>query len=153
MGKKYKNGQDPVFETKVIVTMLAQGDEKEAAAYFGNMDMASMMHAIDDGDMIGSFQVSSVLELAEHEVVPALEAVGNDGAFFDAEDEPFPRLKTEDPDARILRTQIDQGWSSESLSLQQRRFISRMGLSETFARWLEGEAEVENSMVADDFEP
>ena len=149
----YLNEQDPVFEVKLVVTLIAQ-DASQAAleADICAMSLAQIAEAMDEGDMVGNMALASCAHLPENQVSAALEAVGNDGEFFNhGADDAFPQgAKREDADGRILRLQVDQGWNSVSLGIQQKRFIEEVGLQDAFADWLERAARLENEMSNDD---
>ncbi|MEP3669959.1 MAG: hypothetical protein ABJN42_24885 [Roseibium sp.] len=147
--KEYLNGQYPTFEVHLGVTLIAQGtDQATLAQELQEMSLADIGEAIFEGDMAGQFRAISFEHLAEDQVSAALQDLGNDGEFFNhGAEEIFPQgAKRDDPEGRVLRAQIEQGWSSQSMALQQKRFIEEVGLSHAFANWLEKEAEAENAM-------
>ena len=56
-----------------------------------------------------------------------------------------PAVNEVEPAGRILRTQIDQGWTTGTLEMLSRRFIEVNGLSAEYASYLEEQAMFENS--------
>lgn len=52
------------------------------------------------------------------------------------------------PSARILNTQMEQGWSTQTLEMLSRRFIEQSGLAAQYASFLEEQAREENDISA-----
>ncbi|MBW3243435.1 hypothetical protein KUV57_12245 [Epibacterium sp. DP7N7-1] len=57
-----------------------------------------------------------------------------------------PLIAEEDPAARILRAQLEQGWTTETLEMLSRRFIETKDMSAEYAEFLEGQAALENGV-------
>lgn len=64
---------------------------------------------------------------------------------------PGKSTETLEPAGRILRSQMEQGWSVATLELLSRRFIEKSGLSGAYADFLENQA-IEENREHDDFE-
>lgn len=64
----------------------------------------------------------------------------------------MPDSDTVKPEAagRILRSQIEQGWSTQILEMLSRRFIEQAGLSDDYAEFLEDQAKEENAEALQD---
>ena len=144
----YENGAEPVWKATIVVTVLAQSpDGEDLRNMHRDMGLAEIAEAIDTGDMIGSVSMPMFRALPEERVVPELLEMGNDGEFFNMdEDGHFEEPAwTDEPDAQILRLQIERSWDALSLQLMQKKFIEKMGLTQDFAYFLVDEAEQERS--------
>ncbi|MCW3782992.1 hypothetical protein [Defluviimonas salinarum] len=144
---EYSKGQEPVLKATIRVTVLAQ--ETDPVAFgdaLSSMSLEDIGREIDVGLWIGESQVIALQALPEDRVVPELVAMHNDGEFFNCdEDARFeaPDRKPE-PEGQILRAQVAQGWSSETMAMLQSRFLDEVGLKQEFADWLDDRAAEEN---------
>jgi hypothetical protein len=145
-----------VHEIQILVTV--QGQDPDPAAlteWVRGLSLAELDHHMNEGELIGRTKLVSSETLPHDQVGPRLKDLANDGAFFNLEDTDFDvDAKKNDASGRILNVQMAQGWSTESLEMQSRRFIEKMGLSDTYARFIEDQAREENDLASDmDDEP
>lgn len=74
----------PIFKTAITITVLGEFESRGAAqAWFDNANPYTILNEMDDGDLVGQTSVGEVEEVPESDVESELEAVGNDGTFFD----------------------------------------------------------------------
>ena len=149
--------ESTVHEVQILVTVQGQDESREGLTnWISGMRLADLEDQMAQGELIGRSKVISSETLPVDQVGPRLKDLANDGAFFNLdEDTDFDTdAKKEDPSGRILNVQIAQGWSTETLEMQARRFIEKMGLTDTYARFIEDQAREENDLAAEmDDEP
>lgn len=145
---------EAVFEAKITVTVLGQGEAGEPETFANAMECMSLedLHSsMMEGDLIGGHALASIEEIAPGQVHHRLLKVGNDGTFFgsfDLDEDVVEADETAEEGAgRILRAQIAQGWTTETLELLARTFIEEAGLTQAYANFLEVRAAEENEMV------
>lgn len=139
-----------VFEFKIVVTVMGEAnDVPDFIENYDGMSLSEIGSLIDEGELIGSIEAISLEEINTDQVAHRLQSLGNDGTFFDMEEEYPKSAPVDDPAGRILRAQMSQGWSNETLEMLGRRFIDEAGLSSAFAAFLESQAAEENNMSQD----
>jgi len=144
--------EDRIFEAKIVVTVMGEAEDAGSfGAEIAGMSLSEVERTINNGEMIGSVGRPLVEQIETDQVANCLEDLGNDGAFFDlADDEAYPKgAEREEPAGRILRAQMAQGWSTETLEALGRDFIEQAGLSAAYAAFLEAHADEESEMSAD----
>lgn len=78
----------PVQRVTLAVTLLLEAETPSAAAdQVQALNLCEIDRQIDTGDWIGQFEVSGYTQIHPDNVKPALEAMGNDGTFFDLLDQ------------------------------------------------------------------
>jgi hypothetical protein len=155
-GTQNKPDLDPVFEAKIIVTVMGQASQSvDFKSELDGYSLADISRSIYEGDLIGDWKTASVEEMASDQVYHHLDDLRNDGEFFNMDGEGFPTGGERDDSAgRILRAQINQGMSSADLEEKSRAFIEEMGLSSAYAAFLETPApEADTSPIEDGIEP
>lgn len=136
-----------VFEGQILVTVMGQAEsETEFSSWISSVDLRTIAREMDEGDLVGQSRVVFTEHLSATQVGPRLRDLANDGEFFnygEAEFDPdAPKVRAE---SRISQSQEAQGWSTETLESLSRQFIENMGLSDTYAAYLEAVAAEENS--------
>lgn len=136
---------DPVFEAKIVVTVL--GRDTDAAALksdLAGMTLEQLARAMDTEDLIGRKELVSIEELPADQVGARLRAVSNDGKFFDDDATSFPQGERNSIEDRIEEAQAQTGLDTEELEGLSREFIEKMGLGDAYAAFLEERADHEH---------
>ncbi|WP_154667699.1 hypothetical protein [Leisingera caerulea] len=131
-----------IYEGKIIVTCMGDAENLEAfETWVSSLSLEQLGREINEGELLGAMNLASAEEVPAADIVSRQVALGNDGTFFDSQSEPQKKV---DPNGRILRSQMEQGWSNETLEMLGRRFIEETGMSNAFAAYLEQQAAAEN---------
>lgn len=79
-----------IYETKVEITVYSRGpidrDPPGKDAY-GRTLLGDILEGMTDGDLVGDWNVGESVPVPPNEVRDRLEAIGNDGDFFDEEED------------------------------------------------------------------
>jgi hypothetical protein len=143
---------DSVQEIQILVTV--QGQDEDPAAFTDwvrGLSLSDLEHHMEDGELIGQSRIIFSETLPPDQVGPRLKDLANDGTFFNLDEEASfdPNAKKHNSSSRILNAQMAQGWDTETLEMLSRRFIDAMGLSDTYARFIEDQAREENELSSD----
>lgn len=142
---------DPVQEVTLLVTVLGQADgPRSLANWVSGLRLEDIAREMDVGELVGTVRVIGSLEIPPAEVRTRLEAVGNDGTFFEGVGQTG---KVEPVADRISELRDQQGWSAASMEHLAANFIRDAGLERAFLAHLEAQAEKENQYTGADFEP
>lgn len=134
----YENGEDPVFEAKIVVTVIGQA--KNEAAFRTRMtedSLGKISLDMNTLDLVGTRKIAALENLPEKQVPARLKALGNDGEFFNTKEASFTSDEDlTDPGGRILETQMDQGLSNATMEMLAREFIEQSDMSHAYAEFL-----------------
>lgn len=141
----------PVHEAKLVITVLG---EAESAGVFENfiasLSLEDLAREMDDGELIGASAMVGAIEIPPGQVRRHLEAVGNDGSFFEG----IPQADAERSlDRAIELVRGDQGWNDDTMARLATDFIMKSGLQAAFLAHLEEQAAEENAFSMDDMTP
>jgi hypothetical protein len=152
-----------VFEAKIIVTCMGGAtSEAEFQEWLTAVSLERLAIEMDEGSLLGQHRLVSTEKAPPEELVSRQVALANNGSFFeppevdeDGEEIEIPQVEQvkSDPAGRILRAQLEQGWTSETLEMLGRRFIEGIGMSNAFAAFLEAQAQAENESSLDGQDP
>ncbi|MEY8802144.1 hypothetical protein AB9K35_17845 [Leisingera sp. XS_AS12] len=138
MGRDLKDG----FEAKILVTYISDTISlKDLEAWRKTPNLRELAEEIIEGEPQGVFDVVSVEQIPVAELTSRRAALNDCAPLLDGP--LIPQAKTESA-GRILRSQMEQGWSNETLEMLGRRFIEEIGMSSAFAAYLEQQAAAEN---------
>jgi hypothetical protein len=74
----------PVHKATITVTVfLSEPDLDAACERLRESSLKDIAYEMDEGDMVGAYQVVKVEQVTPDRVKAELEAVGNDGTFFE----------------------------------------------------------------------
>jgi hypothetical protein len=77
----------PVFKATMTVTFLFEANSEEGAnAAVAYVEPETVIDLMTTGDWIGGVKMSTAEEIPGEKVKAELQAIGNDGEFFDLED-------------------------------------------------------------------
>jgi hypothetical protein len=141
--------KDPVFETKVVVTLSGQaGSKADFDALIGSLSLSDMEDEMSEGELVGTMATMVTSEIPPDQVRARLQELGNDGEFFNMDGEGYlDGDPLYDPSGRMLAAQIEQGWSNATMEKLGREFIDQAGLSHAFADFLEQRQSEENEIA------
>lgn len=140
-----------VHEVKVLVTVMGEDRSLEDLSnWVSGLSLSQLEEEMDGGELIGRAKVVASETLPRDQVGPRLKELANDGTFFETEDGTTidPDAKKDDAAGRILRAQVAQGWTTETLEMLSRRFIDEVGLADSYASFIENQAREENDLAA-----
>lgn len=126
----------PVCEVTVSVTILLDADDaREAESRIEGLSLAEIGDEIDEGSMLGQHRIVSSEIVSEDRLHARQCELGSDGSFFPSEsgDE-----GAGDASGRLLRLQIERGWSATASEMHMREFLIRAGLADAYAAHVEG---------------
>lgn len=142
---------DPVQEVTLLVTVLGHADSPaEFEAWVSGLSLENLGREVDDGDLIGASRVVGTTEVPPGEVRARLEAVGNDGSFFEGV---APAVPSASVASRISTLRDQQGWNEDSMRTLAMDFIREAGLERAFLAHLESQAAMENASDIEGFSP
>ena len=75
------------YKTTYTVTVLSEGEPVHP-----HSDIGAVLEEMSDGGLIGDVEYTSAVEIPVSEIEAELVKVGNDGLFFDLDDEETPLL-------------------------------------------------------------
>lgn len=125
----------PVCEVTVTVTILLDAvNAREAEAQIEGLSLAEIGDEIDEGGMLGQHRIVSS-EIVSADRLHARQCeLGNDGSFFPCEQSVEGAA---DPAGRLLRLQIERGWSAAASEMHMRAFLMETGLADAYAAHVE----------------
>ncbi len=76
-----------IVKTVITLTILREVETFDAASDIGHMSLLDVAYMIDEGGWIGDYGVHYMDEVPQDKVHAELLELGNDGTFFQSEDE------------------------------------------------------------------
>ena len=133
--ERVENPPEPVCEVTVAVTILLDAsDAREAESRIEGLSLAEIGDEIDEESMLGQMRIVSS-EIVSADRLHARQCdLGNDGSFFPSQ--PAGDEQT-DPAGRLLRLQIERGWSATESEMHMRAFLIEAGLADAYAAHVE----------------
>lgn len=149
--KETRTETPQVFHGTVAVNFMMEAESPLVAAnLLSHMNLSDIGHEIDDGDFLGQMKIVSLRQVDPRTLDYRQKALGNDGSFFETEG---AQIK-DDAESKILKCQIEAGWTSSTLQQVMSNFLRENGLMAAFAGYAEDLMEEELAMGPEaDIEP
>lgn len=131
-----------IFEVTVAVTVLVEAENAaQASQEVERAGLEGLAYEIDEGAWLGQSRILDTNYLPPDRLTQRQLELGSDGTFYPAQQP----AGTYDAESDVLRLQVSQGWSSETMSMLMHGFLRETGLMGVFAERLRKVAEVESS--------
>lgn len=139
-----------IFEVTVVTTVLVDAEtEAQARHEVEEAGIDGLAYETTEGAWLGQTRVIAVTPLPQDRLEQRQKELGSDGTFFPAKAWPKPY----DPESEVVRLQVSQGWSSETMSMLMHLFLRDKDLLGVFAERLREVARAESDYGADDEAP
>lgn len=139
-----------IQEVTVLVAVLVEAETPlEARGEVEHAGLEGLAYEMSEGAWLGQSRVLAASPLPGERLVQRQKELASDGSFFPTAQVQRPY----DAESEVLRLQVDQGWSSQTMSMLMHGFLRDAGLLGVFAERMRETAALENAASTEEDSP